>query len=62
LGKERRTGQETSIVAKELTPIGGVFMSPNKIDDLIRSGEIMSADTIAMLKLAQLKAPKVFRP
>jgi 8-oxo-dGTP pyrophosphatase MutT (NUDIX family) len=90
--------QETGIVAKELIPIGEVFVAPSKdsthtygylvtdaevtgrqkldenenielvyvppdkIDDLIRAGEIMSADTIAMLKLAQLKAPKVFRP
>ena len=39
-----------------------VHVSVAELDEWIKSGKIMSADTIAMLTLARLQAPEVFRP
>ena len=39
-----------------------VYVPISELDEWIKSGKIMSADTIAMLTLARLQAPEVFRP
>lgn len=38
-----------------------VLIPANKVDEKIKNGEIKASDTIAYIKLAQLKAPELFK-